>query len=144
MPEGSDTEIEMTEDLMANIHLARVYEISPPIAENGFLIDRLWPRGVTKECLSGVIWLKNVAPSTELRQRFHADPTRWDDFCHDYLTELNQGQSWMPLLQLLQQNKRITLLFGSKDMEHNQGVVLRDFLLQQLNVPGENVHRSGE
>ncbi|MBK5144211.1 DUF488 family protein [Budviciaceae bacterium BWR-B9] len=129
---------------MVNIHLARVYEISPPIAENSFLIDRLWPRGISKARLSGVIWLKDVAPGTELRQRFHADPTRWDDFCRDYLTELNHGQSWIPLLQLLQQNRSITLLFGSKDMEHNQGVVLRDFLLQQLNVPDENVHHSGE
>ncbi|MCD1125390.1 DUF488 family protein [Jinshanibacter sp. LJY008] len=129
---------------MAHIHLARVYEITSPIAENSFLIDRLWPRGVSKARLPGVIWLKDVAPSTELRQRFHADPTRWDDFCHDYQAELNHGQGWKPLLQLLQQNKSITLLFGSKDTEHNQGVVLRDFLLQQLNAPDENAHRSGE
>ncbi|AWH90087.1 DUF488 family protein [Limnobaculum parvum] len=129
---------------MVNIHLVRVYEITPPTADNCFLIDRLWPRGVTKERLSGIIWLKQVAPSTELRQRFHANPTKWDDFCHDYRAELSAGEYWLPLLQLLQHNQSVTLLFSNKDIEHNHGVVLRDFLLQKINAPAENAHHSGE
>lgn len=118
---------------MANIQLIRVYDAAAPIAENSFLTDRLWPRGISKERLAGVTWLKDVAPSTDLRKRFHADPTRWNDFRHDYYAELNAGKAWLPLLKLLCQGKDLTLMFGSKDIKHNQGVVLRDFLLEKLN-----------
>lgn len=125
---------------MVSIQLIRVYDAAVPMAENSFLTDRLWPRGISKERLAGVIWLKDVAPSTDLRKRFHADPTRWDEFRHDYYAELNTGEAWLPLLKLLRQGKDITLMFGSKDVRHNQGVVLRDFLLEKLNDRAESGH----
>ncbi|SFC17766.1 DUF488 domain-containing protein [Pragia fontium] len=129
---------------MANIQLVRVYDMTTPVAENSFLTDRLWPRGISKAKLVDVTWLKDVAPSNDLRKRFHADTTRWDDFRRDYYAELNAGNAWLPLLALLRQGKNITLMFGSKNIEHNQGVVLRDFLLEKFNGLDESVHYSGE
>ncbi|SQI43495.1 Uncharacterized conserved protein [Leminorella richardii] len=117
---------------MGNIRLVRVYDAPPQPDKNSFLTDRLWPRGISKERLKGVVWLKEVAPSTELRQRFHADPSQWDAFCRDYIEELNGQRGWEPLLTLLKQGETVTLMFGSRDVEHNQGVVLRGFLLSKL------------
>ncbi|GKX56660.1 MarR family transcriptional regulator [Leminorella grimontii] len=117
---------------MADIRLVRVYDAPQNPDKNSFLTDRLWPRGISKERLKGVVWLKEAAPSTELRKRFHADPTQWQAFCRDYVDELNRQDAWAPLLALLKQGETVTLMFGSRDLEHNQGVVLRDFLLNRL------------
>lgn len=129
---------------MASIQLIRVYDAVVPMAENSFLTDRLWPRGISKERLAGVTWLKDVAPSTDLRKQFHADPTRWDEFRRKYYAELSTGEAWLPLLKLLRQGKNITLMFGSKDVKHNQSVVLRDFLLEKLNDRAESDHSTCE
>ncbi|CAI0694863.1 Uncharacterized conserved protein [Serratia entomophila] len=117
---------------MATITLQRVYDFSAPAPEHCYLIDRLWPRGVSKERLEGVQWLKTVAPDTALRQWFHLHTDQWEEFERRYRRQLAENDAWRPLASLLQQGQPLTLLYGSKDTEHNQGVVLRDFLLAQI------------
>ncbi|WP_159567351.1 DUF488 domain-containing protein [Budvicia diplopodorum] len=117
-----------------NIQLVRVYDIPVPAAENSFLVDRLWPRGISKIRLTGVPWLKSIAPSADLRRWVHDDPNRWPEFRVLYLAELEASDDWLPLVELLRQGKLVTLLFANKDRIHNQAVVLRDFLQQKLSV----------
>ncbi|WP_409307973.1 DUF488 domain-containing protein [Pectobacterium sp. B1J-3] len=113
------------------IHLVRVYDAAPPFPALTFLIDRLWPRGISKIRLDGVIWLKEIAPSHELRKWFHVDPTRWDAFVGAYREELKRQPTCEVLLEHINQRERVTLLYGSKDAQHNHAIVLRDFLLER-------------
>ncbi|MBN3853779.1 MULTISPECIES: DUF488 domain-containing protein [unclassified Paraburkholderia] len=119
----------------AKIALQRVYEALPEGREHRFLVDRLWPRGISKERLAGVTWAKEAAPSTALRQWFHAnqnDPAHWDEFERRYLAELAANHdAWAPLAEAAHAGP-IVLLYGSHDAEHNHAIVLRDFLLKHL------------
>ncbi|HBK4606284.1 DUF488 domain-containing protein [Serratia marcescens] len=117
---------------MATITLQRIYDFSAPAPEHCYLIDRLWPRGISKERLTGVQWLKQVAPDDELRKWFHQHTDQWEAFETRYRQQLAANDAWQPLVALLRQGQTLTLLYGSKDTEHNQGVVLREFLLAQL------------
>lgn len=118
------------------IQLVRVYEMPIPPAENSFLVDRLWPRGISKVKLTGVSWLKNIAPSSDLRRWVHEDFSRWPEFRLRYLAELEEiDEQWKPLVEMLRQGKTVTLMFGNKDPIQNHAVVLREFLLGKLNVP---------
>jgi uncharacterized protein YeaO (DUF488 family) len=118
----------------AKITTQRVYEPLPEGDETCFLVDRLWPRGMRKERLAGVTWAKEVAPSTPLRQWFHAsdhDPAQWHEFERRYLEELEANPAaWTPLVEASRAGP-IVLLYGSHDAEHNHAIVLRDFLLKQ-------------
>ncbi|MEQ9885363.1 DUF488 domain-containing protein [Pectobacterium zantedeschiae] len=114
------------------IHLTRVYDAQAPFSHPTFLIDRLWPRGISKARLEGVEWFKEIAPSSELRKWFHAEPERWPEFVNYYRNELAEGDASSRLRALLEQKKAIMLLYGSKDAQHNHAIVLRDFLLEQL------------
>jgi uncharacterized protein YeaO (DUF488 family) len=114
--------------------IKRVYE--PLAATDGarFLIDRLWPRGVKKEALALTAWLKDASPSAELRNWFHHDPARWNEFRHRYLAELEQNPvGWLPLLEAARQGA-VTLLYSAHDSEHNNAVVLKEFLDKQLST----------
>ncbi|KHN51170.1 DUF488 domain-containing protein [Pectobacterium fontis] len=115
------------------IHLIRVYDAQAPFSSLTFLVDRLWPRGISKARLEGVEWFKDIAPSSELRKWFHAEPERWGEFADYYRHELVQNAACGRLVTLLEQRKPITLLYGSKNAQHNHAVVLRDFLLARLN-----------
>lgn len=117
---------------MSLITLERVYEIEGPIPKNTYLVDRLWPRGISKEKLEGVTWLKELAPSDELREQFHHHPDQWSEFKKQYLAELEGKQEWQPLVVDMTNGVEITLLYGSKDTQHNQAVVLQEFLLSKL------------
>lgn len=113
------------------MHLAlkRVYD--PPEAGDGFrvLVDRLWPRGISKEKAAVDLWLKDIAPSTELREWFHHDPDVWEEFRRRYAEELQGNTGAVKALhEATHGREKVTLLFGSKDTEHNQAVVLRDML----------------
>jgi uncharacterized protein YeaO (DUF488 family) len=119
--------------MQATITLKRIYDHTQPAAENSFLVDRLWPRGISKERLQGVVWLKSVAPSNELRQWFHKNLEEWPQFTQSYWQELDAGKEWQPLVDLLQQNQNITLLYGSKNLQQNHAIILRDFLLGKSN-----------
>lgn len=106
------------------IKIKRVYE--KPDKEDGFriLVDRLWPRGLTKEKASVDLWLKKIAPSTELRKWFGHDPKKWIEFKKRFLHELKENKE--PVLLLKEQMKKgmITLVYAAKDEEHNEALVL--------------------
>ena len=108
--------------------LKRIYE--DPGAEDGVrvLVDRLWPRGVSKERAQLDIWLRDIAPSNELRKWFGHDPAKWDEFRSRYCQELGQNPAAVEKLRDLARGKTVTLLFGAKDEVHNEAVVLRDYL----------------
>jgi uncharacterized protein YeaO (DUF488 family) len=115
--------------MAATIRLKRAYE--KPARGDGFriLVDRLWPRGIRKEDLHLGAWAKALAPSTELRKWFAHDPDKWSEFCKRYRLELRRSQAAGTVGELLAAAKRakaITLLYGAKDREHNEAVVLRD------------------
>ena len=109
------------------VKLKRIYD--PPQATDGqrILVDRLWPRGLTKDKAALDHWLKNVAPSTELRRWFAHDPAKWVEFQDRYRAELNDNPAW-PELQALVAQKKSTLLFAAKDEDHNEAVVLKQIL----------------
>lgn len=115
-----------------SIRVKRAYD--PPSSDDGarYLVDRLWPRGVKKDALHIEAWVKDVAPSDALRKWFGHDPAKWDEFRTRYLEELRANEeAWRPLAAAARRG-RITLLFGAKDIEHNQAVALKEFLDQQL------------
>ena len=113
----------------ANVRLKRAYE--PPAPNDGerILVDRLWPRGVSKAHAAIDAWMKDIAPSTALREWFGHDPARWDSFRDRYAEEL-RGQS--DLVERLRDRARrgpITLVYSAHDAQHNDAVVLRDIVL---------------
>jgi uncharacterized protein YeaO (DUF488 family) len=91
------------------------------------LVDRLWPRGVRKEAAALTLWLKEIAPSSELRTWFGHDPSRWEEFSRRYRAELRTNKSVEELGSLLAQGT-VTLLYGAHDERHNQAVVLADYI----------------
>lgn len=94
------------------------------------LVDRVWPRGVRKEDAALDAWLKEVGPSTELRKWFGHDPERFEEFARKYEQELQGSDEWAELQQIVSDHRRVTLLFGASDRDHNQAVVLRDLLIR--------------
>lgn len=117
---------------MGEIRLSRVYDHEPPAGGSAFLVERLWPRGVRREDLGTDGWLKDVAPSTTLRKWFHHDPAKWAAFRRCYTRELDANpQGWQPLAVAARAGD-ITLLYSSRDRDHNNAVVLRDYLQARL------------
>jgi uncharacterized protein YeaO (DUF488 family) len=117
------------------IRIKRVYD--PPAESDGvrFLVERLWPRGVRKEKLKLTDWIKDVAPSTELRQWFGHDPSRWEEFQRHYWTELDtHPEAWQPILAMAKKGN-VTLLFSSRDAEHNNVVALKTYLEKRFPEP---------
>jgi len=114
------------------IQIKRAYE---PVAKSDgqrILVDRLWPRGIKKESLHFVAWLKEVAPSEKLRKWFNHDLARWDEFQHRYCLELGEHpESLQPLLAAAGKGN-LTLLYSAHDIEHNNAVVLKSHLEKQL------------
>jgi uncharacterized protein YeaO (DUF488 family) len=112
-----------------DIRLKRVY--ASPAAEDGvrILVDRLWPRGLTKREAAIDRWLRDLAPSTELRRWFGHDPSRWDEFQRRYGRELREQGELLKEVRSLARRRRVTLLFGAHDEQHNNAVALREFLL---------------
>lgn len=114
------------------IKLKRVYDPAEPSDGKRFLVERLWPRGVRKDALPLDGWLRDVAPSDELRRWFHHDPARWDTFQQRYWAELEtKPETWKPLVEAARQGD-ITLLFSARDTAHNNAVALKAFLESQL------------
>lgn len=114
------------------ILLKRAYDRAALKDGRRFLVERLWPRGIKKTELPLDDWFKDVAPSTGLRKWFSHDPAKWDEFKRRYRAELeHQPQLWKPLLGAARKGT-ITLVFSSHDVEHNNAVVLKEFLESQL------------
>jgi len=110
------------------ILLKRVYE--KPSRKDGLrvLVDRLWPRGLTKEHAAVNLWLKDVAPSTQLRKWFGHDAARWKEFQTRYRKELRQNKEPIELLKQKNKEHTVTLVYGARDEEHNEAVVLKKIL----------------
>ena len=119
------------------IQVKRAYE--QPSTDDGarFLVERLWPRGVRKENLRIEDWLKQVAPSAELRQWFQHDPAKWAEFRRRYFRELEKRtDAWQPLLTRGRRG-RVTLVYSAHDTEHNNAVALKEFLDQKIRAKGQ-------
>jgi uncharacterized protein YeaO (DUF488 family) len=114
---------------MGRFQIKRVYEA--PEASDGFrvLVDRLWPRGMAKERAALNLWMKDIAPSTELRRWFGHDPKRWKKFQTRYRAELKEHDTDLAQLRSQARKGTVTLLFGARDIEHNEAVVLRNVLV---------------
>ena len=112
----------------AMIQLKRVYE--KPSRKDGLrvLVDRLWPRGLTKERAAVDLWLKDVAPSTELRKWFGHDPAKWKEFQTRYRKELKEKADALALLKQKGKAHTLTLVYGARDEEHNEALVLKSVL----------------
>jgi len=111
------------------IKVKRTYEV--PAKADGYrvLVDRLWPRGMKKKAAYLDAWLKEVAPSDELRKWFGHDPKKWSEFQKKYRVELGKQKEMIAQLKQIEKQKgTLTLLFGAKDQEHNQAVVLAGVL----------------
>lgn len=117
---------------MTAVHIKRIYEPASPDDGRRLLVDRLWPRGVSKARADLDAWLRDVAPSTELRKWFGHDPARWDEFVRRYRAELAANPAALqPLLDAARRGP-VTLLYAARDEVHNEAVVLRDVLLERL------------
>lgn len=113
----------------------RVYDPAAGGDGKRFLVERLWPRGIKKEELPLAGWLKDAAPSTELRQWFHHEPERWEEFQERYRAELKaRPEAWQPLLDEAIRGT-ITLLYSSHDKGHNSALVLQAFLQEHAASP---------
>ncbi|CAN5487744.1 DUF488 domain-containing protein [soil metagenome] len=110
------------------VQIKRIYVA--PSKEDGYrvLVDRLWPRGVSKERANLDLWLKEIAPSTELRKWFDHDVAKWPEFKTKYRQELRDSEAMTAQLKELASHQTVTLLFAARDEEHNEAVVIRDFL----------------
>lgn len=115
------------------IQIKRAYDEMEPGDGKRLLVDRLWPRGKSKADLDLADWPKEVAPSDELRKWFHQDRSQWEEFRQRYFEELEaKPEAWKPLLQMAG-DETVTLIYSAKDREHNNAVVLKEFLESRLN-----------
>jgi uncharacterized protein YeaO (DUF488 family) len=110
------------------IRIKRVYDPAELSDGQRFLVDRLWPRGIRKSALKFDGWIRDAAPSTELRQWFHHDPSRWNEFRLRYFAELESKPEVLEPLAELQRNGTVTLLSSAKDTNHNHAIALMEFL----------------
>jgi uncharacterized protein YeaO (DUF488 family) len=113
---------------MEMIQLKRVYEDPSPQDGLRVLVDRLWPRGLTKERAAVDLWLKDVAPSTELRKWFGHDPAKWKQFQARYRKELREKKDALALLKQKNEEQTVTLVYGARDREHNEALVLKSII----------------
>ena len=110
----------------------RVYSPAAPDDGARFLVERLWPRGIKKEALQLDGWLKDAAPSHELRRWFGHDPAKWNEFRQRYYAELDSGSNAVQLLLEAARHGKVSLLFSSRDEEHNNAVALKSYLEEHL------------
>jgi uncharacterized protein YeaO (DUF488 family) len=110
------------------LKIKRVYESAQASDGTRFLVERLWPRGIKKETLKMKAWLKDVAPSPELRKWFAHDPEKWTEFKKRYRAELKSNpEAWKPILDAAKKGD-VTLLYSARDVEHNSALLLKGFL----------------
>lgn len=122
----------MTSRLAAgNVRLKRAYEPATPEDGTRVLIDRLWPRGISKAHAALDLWMKEIAPSTELRSWFGHDPARWEEFRRRYRQEIHRHADLLGELRALAQKGPVTLVYSAHDEAHNDAVVLRELLLER-------------
>jgi len=110
------------------LKIKRVYETPDRDDGRRILVDRLWPRGLTKEKAKINLWLKEIAPSAELRKWFGHDPKKWRGFRERYHIELKDHADQIELVKSHAKEGTVTLVYGARDQEHNEAVVLKQFL----------------
>ncbi|WP_394892873.1 DUF488 domain-containing protein [Mesorhizobium sp. AaZ16] len=110
------------------IAIKRVYDAPAKSAGFRVLVDRVWPRGVSKEKAAVDLWMKEIGPSTDLRKWFGHDPARWDEFRKRYRDELAAKRELLDELRTHAANGRLTLVYSARDESHNQAVVIREML----------------
>ena len=131
------------------IMLKRAYDSMSRADGTRFLVERLWPRGITKADLHVEAWLKDVAPSTGLRKWFSHDPEKWNEFRKRYRRELDSHpETWRRILTAARRG-RVTLVYSSRDTEHNNAVALRQYLEAKMHrparaVPADRARRIGK
>jgi uncharacterized protein YeaO (DUF488 family) len=113
---------------MATIRLKRVYEEPAPDDGSRILVERLWPRGLSKERAAVDRWIKDVAPSPELRRWYNHDPARWDEFRRRYRAELRQKADTVEELRRECRGKTVTFVYAARDEGRNSALVLKDYL----------------
>ena len=111
-----------------SVELKRAYE--PAESTDGFriLVDRLWPRGVSKKSARIDLWLKEIAPTTQLRKWFGHDPAKWDTFRRRYFRELEENSEAVAQLLEHARHSPVTLVYGAKDEEHNDAVAIKEYI----------------
>lgn len=117
--------------MATRLFVKRIYE--PAAASDGYrvLVDRIWPRGLSKNKARVDLWLKEIAPSTQLRQWFGHEPKKWDEFQNRYRAELHANAAALQTLYtVLREQPTVTLLFGARDTAHNNAIALGAFLVQ--------------
>ena len=112
-----------------NIKLKRAYDVAAPEDGMRILVDRLWPRGLSKQRVAIDQWVKDLSPSTKLRKWFGHDPSRWDEFRRRYATEVHQHPELLDQLRSLARKGPITLVYSASDEVHNDAVALRHVIL---------------
>ena len=114
------------------IRLKRAYD--DPSRQDGLriLVERLWPRGVSKEKAAVDLWLKDLAPSTELRKWFDHDPEKWKEFCKRYWSELGEKKDLLKLLKYRTTEGNVTFVFAASDVERNSAVALKEYLEEKM------------
>jgi uncharacterized protein YeaO (DUF488 family) len=119
------------------VSIKRIYE--PAAKSDGFrvLVDRLWPRGISKETAKLDLWLPDIAPSTKLRQWFNHDPAKWMELRRQYQAELENMKELVAELKGQAKKGTVTLLYSAKDEQHNQAVALRSYLLRSQDKKGD-------
>lgn len=110
------------------VNLKRAYERPSPDDGHRILVDRIWPRGLSKAGAKLDQWLKTIAPSNELRKWYHRDPSRWSEFRRRYLSELKAHRDELRALVEKAEKEPVTLLYSAKDEQHNNAVVLKQYL----------------
>ncbi|MCG8606274.1 DUF488 domain-containing protein [bacterium] len=114
------------------IKLKRVYETPSPEDGLRVLVERLWPRGLTKEAAKVDLWIKEVAPSPQLRKWYAHDPDKWPEFQRRYRAELMEKASEIEELRSIVESGNVTFVFAARDVERNSAVLLKSFLEKQL------------
>ncbi|MFC3569878.1 DUF488 domain-containing protein [Paracoccus sp. TOH] len=115
---------------MPAISIRRAYDPAAPDEGHRVLVDRLWPRGLSREALGADLWLREIAPSDDLRHWFGHDPAKWDEFRRRYAAELDANPDPVRALRQLARKGPVTLLYAAHDQQHNNAVALRDYLAQ--------------
>ncbi len=114
------------------ISVKRVYEDCSEDDGYRILVERLWPRGISKDRAHVDLWMKDLAPSTELRKRFGHLDERWEEFKRDYANELGENPAVGDLIEIIGNRGRVTLVYSAKNRDHNSAVFLREYLLKKI------------
>ncbi|SDY84369.1 DUF488 domain-containing protein [Nitrosomonas sp. Nm33] len=114
------------------IKLKRVYDVAETADGLRFLVERLWPRGIKKTDLKMDEWLKDIGPSDDLRRWFAHDPKKWDDFRKRYFAELDSKQGLWKSLVTAAHHGTVTLIYSSRDTNHNNAVALKEYLEEKM------------